>query len=130
MIQSLLLVENEAKDIQFATKIAHAAGIPSVEVKSTLRGAMERLEKALSGGDPLPEAIVLDLDLGYDSGYELMRFWHNTPRLSQVPLIVWSILGDEQREMCNLFKVNRYVGKWEGAAAFQEALEKLETPGT
>ena len=129
MIQRLLLIENEAKDIRFATELARAAGIPHVEAKATLRGAMECLEKGLAGSEPLPEAIVLDLDLGYDSGYELIRFWHTTPRLSRIPLIVWSILGDEQREMCSLFKVNRYVGKWEGAVAFREALEKLEAPG-
>ena len=74
----------------------------------------------------LPDGIVLDLDLGYDSGYELLRFWHSTPALSKIPLIVWSVLGEEQRGMCNLFKVNCFVGKWEGAAAFRDALGKLE----
>lgn len=125
MIQSLLLVENETKDIRFATEIAHVVGIPAVEVKTTLRAAVEHLEKGLSGVESLPEGIVLDLDLGYDSGYELMRYRHTSPRLSQIPLIVWSILGEEQRDMCELFKVNRYVGKWEGALAFREALETL-----
>lgn len=128
MIRSLLLVENETKDIRFATESAHAVGIPEVEVETTLRGAMELLEKGLSGVGPLPEGIVLDLDLGYDSGYELMRHWHNTPSLSRIPLMVWSILGDEQREMCKLFKVNRFVGKWEGPKAFREALQELGAP--
>lgn len=129
MIQHLLLIENETKDIRFATELAHSVGISDVEAKTTLHGAMEWLKKGLAGREPLPDGIVLDLDLGYESGYELIRFWHITPGLSQIPLIVWSILGDEHREMCSLFKINHYVGKWEGARAFREALERLGASG-
>jgi len=128
VIQHLLLVENETNDIRFAGDLARSIGIAEVVNRPTLRGAMDYLEIGLKGEGPLPEGIVLDLDLGYDSGYELLRFWHSTPKLSQIPLIVWSVLGDEQRGMCNLFGVNRYVAKWEGAAALREALEAFDSP--
>lgn len=126
-MRRLLIVENEPRDLKFADETARMAGIPEVEARTTLQAARSYLEKGLEGAGPLPDGIVLDLDLGYESGYELLRFWHCTPRLAQIPLIVWSVLGEEQRNMCGLFKVNCYVGKWEGAAAFREALEKLET---
>ena len=86
------------------------------------------LEKGLRAEQPLPHIIVLDLDLGYESGYELLRYWHSTPELKCIPLIVWTILGEEQKEICSLFKVSDYVSKWEGAAAFREALKKLQVP--
>jgi nitrous oxide reductase accessory protein NosL len=45
-------------------------------------------------------------------------------------MIVWTMLGEEQRNICNLFKVDSYVSKWEGPSAFQDALNGLrsETP--
>ena len=121
----LLLIENEPKDIKIAAETARSAGILEIEARTSLDSARLYLEKGLKGENPLPDGIVLDLDLGYDSGYELLRYWHSTPELSKIPLIVWSVLGDEQREMCNLFKVNLFVGKWEGTAAFREALSRL-----
>jgi CheY-like chemotaxis protein len=122
----LLVVEDQPKDIQFAAETARSIGILEVEARSSVEAARAYLDKGLNGESPLPDGIVLDLDLGYDSGYELLRYWHSTPRLSQIPVIVWSVLGDEQREMCNLFKVKRYVAKWEGPEAFRAALGSLE----
>jgi CheY-like chemotaxis protein len=96
-----------------------------VDALSSVHAARNYLEGCLKGERPLPDGIVLDLDLGYESGYELLRYWHSTPPLSSVPVIVWSILGEDQREMCRLFKVDRFVAKWEGEEAFREALSDL-----
>jgi len=121
-----LLVEDELKDLKFASDTARSIGIEEIEARTTLQAARSYLDKALQDEVPLPDCIVLDLNLGYESGYELLRYWHSTPRLAQIPIIVWSILGDEQREMCKLFKVDSFVAKWEGAEAFRDALVKLQ----
>jgi len=55
----------------------------------------------------------------------LLRFWHSNPALRTIPLIVWSILGEEQKQMCSLFKVKQFVGKWEGNDALQDALKGI-----
>lgn len=124
-MRRLLLVEDFEKDVNQAANTAYSLGFEHIDARTSLQGARTYLEHALDGDSPLPDAIVLDLNLGYDSGYELLRFWHRTPQLSKIPLIVWSILGDEQREMCNLFKVSAFVGKWEGNEALREALANL-----
>jgi CheY-like chemotaxis protein len=124
-LKRLLLVENEPKDLKFAAETARSIGIPEVEARTSLESARRYLEKGLNGEGPLPDGIVVDLDLGYESGYELLRYWHSTPGLSKIPVIVWSVLGDEQRAMCNLFKVRQYVAKWEGEAAFRAALGEM-----
>jgi CheY-like chemotaxis protein len=124
----ILVVEDQPSDLQVAAQTALTAGIAEVEARSTPQAAVSYLEKGLRGEVPLPNAIVLDLDLGYESGYELLRYWHSTPELKTIPLLVWTILGEEQREICNLFKVTDYVSKWEGAPAFREALRKLQIP--
>jgi CheY-like chemotaxis protein len=123
-LKRLLVVEDQPHEIKLAARAAQSIGIANVEGRSSIRGAREYLDAGLRGDSELPDAIVLDLDLGYESGYELLRYWHSTPRLKQIPLMVWSILG-EQREMCRLFKVTRFLGKWEGEEAFREALSTL-----
>jgi DNA-binding response OmpR family regulator len=126
-VNCLLLVEDQASDLKIAANTARAAGIAIIEAQTSLQGARDYLDKGLRGEIPLPDGIVLDLDLGYESGFELLRFWHSTPRLKSIPLLVWSILGQEQREICSLFKVSEFVSKWEGVTAFREALDRMRT---
>ena len=38
-------------------------------------------------------------------------------------MIVWTVMGDERREVCNLFGVQAVVAKWRGAGALQAELE-------
>jgi len=125
----ILVIEDQLSDLQIASQTARSAGVEEVDARTSIQTAMAYLEKGLTGESPLPDAIVLDLDLGYESGYELLRYWHSTPELKRIPLLVWTILGEEQREICNLFKVSDYVSKWEGAGAFREALRKLQDSG-
>lgn len=121
----LLVVENEPKDMKCAADVARAAGFREVEGKSSPHAAQAYLERRLADGPSLPDGILLDLDFGYESGYELLRFWHSNPKLRTIPLIVWSVLGEDQKQMCNLFKVKQFVGKWEGNEALQEALKGI-----
>lgn len=125
-VNRLLVVEDEPKDLKLAAETARSMGISEVDGRTTLDAARVYLDKGLAGEGPLPDGIVLDLSLGYESGYELLRFWHTSPRLSKIPILVWTVREDDQREMCELFNVTSFVSKWEGPAAFREALNKLE----
>lgn len=121
----LLIIDDDPKDMKNAAESAKLAGFAEVETKSTPHAARVYLEDSLTRGTALPDAILLDLDFGYESGYELLRYWHSTPNLRAVPMIVWSILGEEQRAMCGLFHVDKFVGKWEGSEALQTALKSI-----
>jgi CheY-like chemotaxis protein len=121
----LLVVEDQPNDLQIAAQTARAAGFSDIEARTSAQAAINYLEKGLRNEIPLPDGIVLDLDLGYESGYELLRYWHHTPGLNHIPMIVWTLLGEEQREICNLFKVSHYVSKWESVATFREILSNL-----
>jgi CheY-like chemotaxis protein len=105
--------------------VAKLAGFSEIEAKTTPIAARTYLEDRLAKGERLPHGIVLDLDFGYDSGYELLRFWHSTPGLRTIPVIVWSILGEDQKEMCSLFKIKQFVGKWEANEVLQDALKDI-----
>jgi CheY-like chemotaxis protein len=121
----LLVVENEPKDMKRAAEIAKLAGFEEIEARTTPQSARAYLEDRLAEGGILPDGIVLDLDFGTESGYELLRFWHSSPRLRGVPIVVWSIMGEEQRKMCSLFQVKEFVGKWEGNEVLQQALQSI-----
>jgi CheY-like chemotaxis protein len=121
----LLVVEDLPKDLRVASEAAVMAGISLIESKTSASAAKIFLEAALRGQADLPDAIVLDLDLGFDSGFELMRFWHSTPRLRSIPVIVWTELDDQFGKLCDLFKVAEVVPKWQGRDGLLQALSKI-----
>ena len=110
-----------------AASVAKSLGIGEIEAYSNTGRAMLSLEKGLSGQGPLPDGIVLDLDLGIESGYEILRYWRSTPALSRIPVVVWSVV-EEQRELCQLFRVNSFVCKSEDIGALRKALAQLVAP--
>jgi CheY-like chemotaxis protein len=124
-MKRLLIVEDQSADLRVAVDVVKALGISFIETRTSITAAKAFLEAALEGEHPLPDLIVVDLDLGYESGFELMRFWHGNPKLASVHLIVWTVMGEEQREICQMFKVNAIVSKVEGAAALRRAIEPL-----
>jgi CheY-like chemotaxis protein len=125
-MKRLLIVEDQMKDAKTAAEMAKSVGFEEVEVCSTVHRALSYLEKGVSGDGPLPDGLVLDLDLGLDSGFELLRYWHRTPDLAKTRVIVWSVI-EQQRDICDLFKIDSFVSKWEGSEAFRRALESLTT---
>lgn len=118
----LLIIEDQPNDLQIAAKAAEASGFSAVEARSSAVAAKACLEKALEGEQPLPDAIVLDLDLGYDSGFELLRFWHSHPELAKIPVVVWTVLGDQYREVCRMFQVSAYVYKGDDISVLRQVL--------
>ncbi len=119
----LLIVEDQPSDLQIAADIARSLNFTEIEGRVSATAAKLYLDGIINGNQPKPKVIVLDLDLGYESGHELLRFWHSNPALSCIPMIIWTALGKEQQELCQLFNVNAVVAKWEGAAALKRALE-------
>lgn len=122
-MKRILIVEDQPGDLKIAAQVAASLERAQVEARSTAAGARIYLEEALEGQHPLPDMIILDLDLGYENGFELLRFWHANGRLRNTQVVVWTILAKEQQEMCRLFGVKSVVPKWEGAAALRRAIE-------
>ena len=123
-MRELLVIDDTSGDLKKAAEIAESVGFDKIQTRSSMLAAASLLDEGLAGKATLPDAIVLDLDLGLDSGFELLRKWHSTPRLAQIPILVWSVL-DEHRELCELFKITSYVSKWEGMDVFREKLQQL-----
>lgn len=118
----LLLVEDNSSDLRRAASIAQRAGFAELEVNQNAREAKAYLEKALTGKVPLPDAMLIDLALGYESGFELLRFWHSTPQLKEIPVVVWTLARGTQIEICRYFGVQQLVSKDDDPNVLMEAL--------
>ena len=124
----LLILEDNPKDAQIAADIGRQEGFEEIEVYTSLAPAMQMMEEALGGERPLPHALLLDLNLGGDSGYDLLRLWHRTRAESKIRVVIWSELEEGNREICDFFKVDAYVNKWDGQTALRQALRRVDLP--
>jgi len=121
----VLVVDRNPKHLSLAANTVRAAGFPAIETIDSYESARSWLEGRLEAHLPPPHVMILDLDLGLDSGYDLLRFWYFTPAWSKTHVIVWTDLPEDNRKICELFNVDFYIPKWEGAAALQKALQML-----
>jgi CheY-like chemotaxis protein len=121
----LFILEDTPADLRKAADIAQSVGFTEVEISRFASDAQSYLKKAMSGNVSLPDAIVIDLDLGIESGFELLRFWHGTPLLRPIPVIIWTGMGDHQREICELFGVYKFVLKGDGPQPLSETLSSV-----
>ena len=123
----LFIVEDEPADLQTAIVVASSIGIFGIEARTSVRAATAYLDKVLQCELPVPDAIIVDLDLPNEVGYELLRLRYTTPQLAKIPIIVWTHLHESCREVCDLFKVDAIVFKWEGKEKLREALEMVQS---
>jgi DNA-binding response OmpR family regulator len=121
----ILILGGDLKELLTATRLARKAGFEEIERFTSLRPAIKRIEQCLRGERPPPNAIVVDLDLGLDSGYDFLRNWRSTWKQASIRIIVWSALGEYHQELCELFHVDAYVSKWDGKAALFKALQQV-----
>jgi CheY-like chemotaxis protein len=121
----LLVLEDDPADLRLAADTARRAGFPELEVIRTASEAKAYLEKATNRNVPLPDAMLIDLALGYESGFELLRYWHSRPRLREIPVIVWTIARDTQLEICRYFGVRQIVSKDDDPNVLREALSGI-----
>jgi hypothetical protein len=56
-----------------ARQTARSAGFSEIEAGADIHSAKRSLEEALGAEGSLPDLILLDLDLGQESGYEILH---------------------------------------------------------
>jgi len=118
----LLVLEDNPADLRRAADIARRAGFSELEVNQYAGDAKAYLEKATGGKVPRPDAILVDLALGHDSGFEMLRFWHSSPQLKKIPVVVWTLARATQLEICRYFGVQLLVSKDDDPNVLREAL--------
>ena len=94
-IHTILIVEDEAHDVEFLTRAFQRTGMKN-PIRSVANG--EEAIAYLSGRGkyadrtafPLPRVIITDLKMPQMGGLELLRWMHSNPRWRIVPTIVFT----------------------------------------
>jgi hypothetical protein len=118
----VLMVENSPSDAIKGIRIFKSLNISDPMLITSVDRAMLYLEEVVAGEKVCPNLLILDLDFGIESGFEILRFRKTHPILQQCEVLVWTIMGDKEKEFCRLFGVGCVISKQDGEAAFEDGL--------
>lgn len=121
----VLVIENSPLDVTKAVRILRNLKLGEAVVLTSVAKAIMYLEDVLAGEKPCPELIILDLEFGMESGFEVLRFRKAHPRLLKCEVMVWTIMGEREKELCRLFGLSHIVSKQDGDAALELALRSF-----
>ena len=124
-MKHVLLIEHNPADIHTATSTLQKLGIKDVHVITSALLAIEYLRDIAEQRQAIPDIVLLDLDFGKESGFEVLRFWKSTPALKSIHVIVWTIMGNLQKQMSELFGVHQVISKHEGAKELQRVVQQI-----
>jgi CheY-like chemotaxis protein len=122
----ILLIEDETSASGACTKALHDLGYDGVQLITHLAAAEQHLADIVSGLTGLPAGIVLDLGLGLDSGFTVLRTCHAEPKLQQVPILVWTKHTDQlAKTFSNYLGAKIFLVKSSDERELREALKRL-----
>ena len=103
-MKSVLIIESNPRDAQLVAEMARELGASTIETISDFTSAELRFRQIAQRQHPVPDLIILDVDFGWDSGYELLRFWKaNRDPFKTSRVVVWANLTDREQKMVRYF---------------------------
>lgn len=127
----ILLIEDQPAFSDTCTKTLHELGYDGVQLITHVMEAENHLDDIVSNLTDAPAAIVLDLGLGMDSGFTLLRKCHAEPRLRQVPILVWTKHTDDlSKTFSDYLGVKDFLVKSGDPQQLRDALKRLLAPNT
>ncbi len=88
--KAILIIEDNESDSDQCRSVLHELGYDGIQLITRLHLAEDYLDEVLNKLTRPPDAIILDLGLGYESGFGILRKCYANPELKQVPILVWS----------------------------------------
>ncbi len=127
----ILLIEDQPAFSDTCTRALHDLGYDGVQLITHVMQAENHLDDIVSNLTEAPAAIVLDLGLGLDSGFTLLRKCHAEPRLQQVPILVWTKHTDDlSKTFSNYLGVKDFLVKSGDPQLLRDALKRLMASNT
>lgn len=128
--KAVLLIEDKTSDSDRCRAVLHEMGYDGVQLITNLELALEYLDDVLDNLNHPPDAIILDLGLGYDSGYDILRKCRANPQLEQIPILVWTKQADEHSEAFSTYLgAKDYLVKERDLLPLRKALTRLLVRG-
>jgi CheY-like chemotaxis protein len=122
----ILLIEDDVSASDICARVLHGLGYDGVQLITHLIEAEQHLDDIVACLTEPPDAIVLDLGLGADSGFAVLRKCHAEPKLQAVPILVWTKHSDDLAETFSTYLgAQDFLVKSNDEQELREALNRL-----
>lgn len=125
---NILIVEDNPADVRTASVALAKLGMGNIEAVATVGEAHRYLDEVREKKRESPCLILLDLALGYESGFEILRRWRSDRNLTATPVVVWTQMGEREQELCRLFGLKHVIPKWASISELQDAVKTAAKP--
>ena len=128
---TLLYVEDDENDLLFLKRALEKSGSSFLlQHVGDGRAAMAYLSGSKPYADqeqfPVPDLVLLDINLPLVSGFEVLQWLRSQPRFHTLPVIIFSSSGrPEDRERARLLRADDYLIKPTSGAQFQEVVRQI-----
>lgn len=122
-IRRVLIVEDTPADLRQSTAVVKKLGAEDVIALNNIATAILFLQDVVEGAKPAPDLILLDLSFPRESGFEVLRYWKSNAKLNGIPVVVWTVMGDTEKKLCQFFGVEHVIPKWAGPKELEAALK-------
>lgn len=126
----VVVIDDSTECLRLAAQILQGLSVERPILFTDVKRALVYLEGVVAGEHPCPDLLVLDLDFGMDSGFEVLRFYKTYPKLAQCKVGVWTHLGESEQAICKLFGIAHVVPKDHGESKLLEVLTEVTKPFT
>lgn len=124
--KAILLVEDTPADSDWCREVLHQLGYNGIQLITNVLTAKDYLDDVLDKLTHAPDAIILDIGLGVDSGFEILRKCHASPKLSGVPILVWTSRKDAHTHTFSMYLgATDFLVKSHDKQELKTTLEKL-----
>lgn len=121
-MRRILIVEDTPADARHSIAVVRKLGAEDVVAINNIAAAMLFLQEVAEGTKEAPDLILLDLSFPQESGFEVLRYWKSNAKLNQIHVIVWTVMGETEKKLCQFFGVDDVVPKWAGPKELEAAL--------
>lgn len=125
-----LIIEDNLAHISQSADVLQKVGVKEVQSITSVLGAIESLQDVAEGRRIAPDVVILDLEFGQESGFEVLRYWKSAPQLKDIHIIVWTIMGELEQKIAGMFNVHQVVDKAAGPKELERALKTIHIPIT
>lgn len=119
-----VVIDDSLSDLRKATEVLRNVGVNEVEHILTVPKACLYLQEIVDGRRAAPDLIILDLQFPLESGFEVLRFRRSNRNVSAIPVVVWTVMGPTEQELCCFFGAV-VVPKHEGPKGLEGALKSV-----
>ena len=124
-MRRVLIVEDTPADVRQSTAVVKNLGATDVIALNNIGAAILFLQDVIEGTKPAPDLILLDLSFPRESGFEVLRYWKSNAKLHEIHVVVWTVMGETEKKLCQFFGVEHVVPKWAGPKELEAALKNF-----